>query len=260
MELLFSIIPFLIGFLAGITGAIFGIGGAVLSIPLFRTLLGMEGHAAIATALPLVFPTAISAGHSYLKQNLLKKKTILLCALAGSIFSIFGAFLTGFFDGGFLMIGVGVILLAIAFMLHRDAKVPLKEECISMNEKAIRTSAIGAVCGFASGFFGIGGGSILVPLLLKIRAIPIKKAIPCSLAIIAIYAIPGSITHYLLGNLKLEIFLPAALGALIGAQIGARINVGMEEERMRKLFALLLILLGVLLIGNELTYFFFTPT
>ena len=253
MDFLFILITFLVGFAAGILGGIFGIGGAVFTLPLFHILLGLPGQAAVATALPLTIPTALSGSWVYLKHNLLKKKTILVCGIAGSIFSIFGALLTTDVSGSLLMLATGALFLLLSIATYVQPPAPSAEKC-SLNEKAAKNAGIGAFAGFASGFFGIGGGPILVPLLTYFRQIPMKKAIPCSLAIIGIYAIPGSIAHYFLGNIDLAVFVPAAFGTIIGAQIGARMSIGIKEARMKRLFSLLLFLLGATLIINELLH------
>ena len=177
-----------------------------------------------------------------------------MCAIAGSLFSILGALFTGMFSSLALMLATGFLFVFLAFAIRSQKPLPKIEKVCTLREKVARTAGIGAISGFISGFFGIGGGPILVPLLAYARQIPLKKAIPCSLAIIGIYAIPGSIAHYFLGNIDLAVFVPAAFGTIIGAQIGARMSIGIKEARMKRLFSLLLFLLGATLIINELLH------
>lgn len=251
MDFALTLASVAIGAFAGMLGGIFGVGGAVFTIPVLRILLGLSGQAAVATALPLTLPTALGGSWAYLKHGLLKRKTILLCGIVGSLFSIFGALLTGSVSGSFLMLACGFLFLFLSLFIRRQPPFARLEAC-TLREKAAKSASIGAFAGFLSGFLGIGGGPILVPLLTYFRQIPLKKAIPCSLAIIGIYALPGSLAHISLGNLDLSVFLPAALGTLLGAQLGARISLGIKEEKLKNMFSLLLFALGAILIANEL--------
>ncbi len=252
MDALFAILSFLIGFLAGTLGGLFGIGGAVFTIPAFRILLGLSGQAAIATALPLTIPSALSGAMHFRKSGLLRHKTILICGISGSAFALFGAYLTMQVAGRELMLGLSALLLLLGIFQYLSRQEKIHAENCSIYEKAGKTLSIGAIAGFVSGFFGVGGGPILVPLLTKIRQIRIKKAIPCSLAIIAIYAIPGSLAHLALGNTDLFAFFFACFGAALGARLGAKKGTSIPEEKMHVLYSILLLIAGTALIANEL--------
>jgi uncharacterized membrane protein YfcA len=252
MDALFITTLFVCGLIIGLVAAIFGIGGAIVAIPLFRILLGFPGNVAIATALPLTIPTALSGAIHFSKYGLIKYKTAIFGGVIGIAFSIFGAFLTQYFSSEFLMLCFGFLLFLMAFISYKIGDDETQVELISIKEKAIITAFIGAVVGFVSGFLGIGGGALLVPLLIWLRKVSIKKAVATSLFMIAIYAIPGALTHYFLGNIELSVLAVVLIGAVAGTRLGAGIAIRIEKNKHRKLLAAVLVILGIVVIFNEL--------
>ncbi|MFH1222138.1 MAG: sulfite exporter TauE/SafE family protein [Candidatus Micrarchaeota archaeon] len=252
MELLTAAAILIIGLVVGFLGGMFGIGGAVVAIPLMRILLGFSGAEAIATALPITIPTALSGSVHYAKHKLIKYKTVAVGGLVGIVFSVAGALLTQYFSGEILMLLVGGFLLVMAVVISQEKGDEEPVDIASTEKKLALTGAVGGVAGFISGFLGIGGGALLVPLLMKVRRIPLKKAVPTSLAMIAIYAIPGALTHYFMGNIDLAVVAVLVVGCIIGANVGARMATKIDEKKHRQLLATLLVLLGLILIFNEL--------
>ena len=108
-----------------------------------------------------------------------------------------------------------------------------------------RLVPIGLAAGFYSGFLGLGGGFVIVPLLTRWLGFPIKRAIATSLLTITILAVPGTITHALLGNIDWTIALWLAIGVVPGALLGSRITMGSADRTVRFAFAALLLIVGV---------------
>jgi len=253
MDSALLVLGFLIGLISGVISGAFGIGASSVKIVLMRVLLGISGSVAIATALPLSIPAAISGTVVYHKHKLIKYKTVLVAGITGAIFSVIGALATEQVSDEFLMTTMAVVLVFFAIMIlwgrkEKGKKFPPQ----TLQEKAFYTTLIGAVAGFASGFLGIGGGVVLVPLLARLRHISYKRAIPCSLAIMLIYIVPAAITHFGLGNVDLSLFVVLFSGSAIGAWIGAQNIVKMGEAEIRKWFAITLLFFGLLLLLNEL--------
>jgi hypothetical protein len=112
--------------------------------------------------------------------------------------------------------------------------------------------AIGVLTGLYSGFFGLGGGFVLVPMLTRWMRMPIKRAIATSLVAVALLAVPGTITHALLGNIDWVISLGLVVGVVPGALVGARITQTASDDRIRIAFAVLLIAVALWLAVTEL--------
>ena len=250
----FIISALLVGFFGGLFSGFFGIGGASVTIPLLRIFLGVPGHTALGTSLLLVVPTAATGAYVFYRRGLLKLKTIALCGVSGIAFSLIGATLTLGVSGSILMLlTAGVLLLFSALLaIDREKGIYGLEGPQSTFQKASRSVFIGAVAGFSSGFLGIGGGVILIPLLVFLRKIPLHKSIAASLGIITIYAIPGSLAHFAFGHVDATLFLILVCGQVAGAYIGAKNASQMRAEDLKRLSAAFLGALGVLLAAFEL--------
>lgn len=111
---------------------------------------------------------------------------------------------------------------------------------------------IGSVTGLYSGFLGLGGGFVLVPMLSRWLGFDIKRAIGTSLLAIAILAVPGTITHAWLGHIDWRLAGALALGVIPGAWLGARITLGASDRATRIGFAVMLLAVGGWLAAAEL--------
>lgn len=252
MELLMTVVAFVVGLAAGALAAIFGIGGAILLIPAFRIIFGMSGQQIVATALPITIPTAVAGSIRYHMRGFVKTKTALLAGVVGSFFAVIGAKLVDQFPSEAIIWMTIALFLLIAYTVGKQAKPrPTSEKSIKtrFHEKAGAVALIGAVGGFVAGFFGIGGGAILVPMLMRFRGISMTRAAPTSLAIIAIYSIPGSVAHLAIGNIDIQVLFPVMLGAVIGSIAAA----GMEynEEKRKDAFRIFLVAVAAVMIANE---------
>ncbi len=232
-----------IGLVAGCLAGLFGIGGGMLLIPTFR-FFGLGAHEAIATALPVTIPTSLFG--AIVMRKRVKLKTAVAAGAVGSMFSAVGAYSTTFVGDSFLMFGVASIFLLFALLTLRHRHDEDSED----NEKIRRTFFIGTVGGFISGFFGIGGGAILVPLLMKFRKTEIDRAVPTSLAIISIYSIVGSVAHFSLGNIVVETLVPVIAGSLVGMFIVSRIKI--HPELRKNAFIVFMVLMAAVIIVREI--------
>lgn len=256
-----------IGFGSGVLSGAFGIGGGIVTTPAIRLILGAPALIAVGTPLPVIIPTAIAGALSYRREGLLDARAGAVLAAAGSVTSVVGAWLTGLTGGTVVLVGTAAfILFAAADMLLQVIRPPRAvaghETTQHAGAETTRSSrprlallplvVIGALTGLYSGFFGLGGGFVLVPLLTRWLRVPLKRAIGTSLVAVALLAIPGTITHALLGHVEWSIALPLALGVVPGALIGARLTLGARESRVRVAFAALLVAVAAVLAGTEL--------
>lgn len=242
-----------VGLAAGFYSGLFGVGGASLMTPFLRIVLQVPGHMALGTPLPLVIPTALVGSFVYFRKHMVKIKTTVVCGLSGSIFSVLGALYTISVSSETLMLLTALLLcISAAALYFNNVSVKGSASSLQLQDKAFRAFFIGAVSGSLSGFLGVGGGFILVPLLVVFLHAPLHKAIGSSLAIISIYAVPGSITHFMMGHVDVSLMFLLLIGQTVGAYLGAKYSLKMGENALRRLLIWFLILLGLSLAAFEL--------
>ncbi len=112
-------------------------------------------------------------------------------------------------------------------------------------------AAIGLGAGLISGYVGVGGGFIMVPLMLSLIHIPMKLASGTSLIAILILAIPGTIENGIAGNIDYVVGLSVAIGSIPGAVLGAMLVKRVPERALRFIFGGFLIIAAIVLFLNE---------
>ena len=122
-------------------------------------------------------------------------------------------------------------------------------------KQLLQGAAIGLVAGLASGYVGVGGGFIMVPLMLSIVGIPMRKASGTSLIAVMILAIPGVIEQGIIGNINYLAGIAIVIGTIPGAVIGAKLVTKVPERTLRLLFGCFLIVAAVMLVLNEVGIF-----
>lgn len=134
-----------------------------------------------------------------------------------------------------------------------DADVASSSEAFRLtNAQYLKGAAIGLVAGLASGYVGVGGGFIMVPLMLSLLNVPMKLASGTSLIAVAILAIPGTVEQGMLGNIDYIAGIAIACGSIPGAALGARLIKYVPERMLRILFGCFLLVGAVMLVVKEI--------
>ncbi len=280
----------LIGFVAAVLSGMFGIGGAVVSTPSIRVLLGASPAISLGTTLPVTIPTAASGAFTYYRKGFVEKKVAVYCCLSGLVGAVGGALLTRAIDLHYLMLLTGAIVLYMSgATIFRgvtgrgveaepaetppetgepdlcDEPTPGPAPSSAGGASAIRRTeecgyrdsiplmlAVGLAGGLLSGLLGVGGGLVLIPCFIYILRMPLKRTFGTSLAVITVIAVPGTIVHAFLGHVSWPLVLYLVIGSIPGAFIGARISIRTDERVLYVLFGLLLAVFGVVFIVNEI--------
>ena len=128
---------------------------------------------------------------------------------------------------------------------------PGPDQPVLSRKQYLQGACIGLVAGLASGYVGVGGGFIMVPLMLAILDIPMSLASGTSLIAIMILAIPGVIEQGLLGNIDYLAGIAIVVGSILGALVGARLVRVVPERQLRFIFGGFLLVAAVMLMLNE---------
>ncbi|MGH2678913.1 MAG: sulfite exporter TauE/SafE family protein [Actinomycetota bacterium] len=218
-----------IGLVAGVLSGLFGVGGGILMTPGIQVLLGAPPIVALATPLPVIFPTALAGALAYRRGGELDARAAVWLVGPGLAGAALGAWLTELVDTRLLLLVTAVLLgsQSVAILLerhrHRTAR-PTTGPILG---------GIGAVAGFVSGLLGIGGGLVMVPLLAGWLGMPLKRALGTSLLAIIALVVPGTIVHAALGHIDLGICLAVMVGAVPGARLGAALALRAKDRTLR---------------------------
>lgn len=128
-----------------------------------------------------------------------------------------------------------------------------KEETFKLSVKKVALCLlIGLIAGLASGYVGVGGGFIMVPLFISLLGIMMRQASGTSLVAVTILAIPGVVEQGLLGHIDYIAGIAMAVGSIPGAVIGASLIRKVSERKLRFVFGAFLLISAVVLLFNEL--------
>lgn len=129
----------------------------------------------------------------------------------------------------------------------------LKEEPFKLSVKKVALCLlIGLIAGLASGYVGVGGGFIMVPLFISLLGIMMRQASGTSLVAVTILVIPGVVEQGLLGHIDYIAGIAMAVGSIPGAVIGASLIRKVPERKLRFVFGAFLLISAVVLLFNEL--------
>lgn len=274
------IAPVLVGIGIGILSGMLGIGGGTVMVPIFRLAFDMSAIMSTATSLFTIIPTSISGAVSHIRAKTCIVSLGVAAGIGGACTSPLGVWLATISPAWLIMAAAALIIgYSAVSMLRKAFKMkPVKAAAsgaavpetsstpnvaqpsvsdeqnasVKLSRKQLLIGAcIGLGAGLASGYVGVGGGFIMVPLMLSLIGIPMKKASGTSLIAVMILAIPGVIEQGLLGNINYTVGIMVAVGSIPGAVIGARLVRKVPERILRFIFGGFLIVAAILLVLNE---------
>jgi uncharacterized membrane protein YfcA len=239
-----------VGFVAGVGSGLFGVGGGVVTTPAVNVLLGGTAIEAVATPLPVIFPTSLVGAWTYYRAGEVSLRAAGWGALTGIPGAVIGAYLTDFVNAHLLLFLTAVLLAWTSYQVvrGREPHVPW----VRGETPAWKYAAIGFVAGFVSGMLGVGGGIVMVPAFTVLIGMPLKRALGTSLVTIAALVVPGTIVHWWLGHIDWAIFAVLTIGVIPGARLGAMIALGARERALRVAVGTFLLAIALLYGAREL--------
>ena len=265
------IAPALAGVFVGVMSGLLGVGGGTIMVPIFRLAFGMSPLASTATSLFAIIPTSISGVVAHARAKTCVPKLGLALGVGGAVMSPMGVWLASV-SPGWLVICVAAIVIGFsAFKMFKKAvkcaptpragrvggnvqaasAKAVPDQPVLSRKQYLQGACIGLIAGLASGYVGVGGGFIMVPLMLAVLGIPMSLASGTSLIAIMILAIPGVIEQGLLGNIEYLAGIAIVVGSIPGALVGARLVRMVPERQLRFIFGGFLLVAAVMLMLNE---------
>lgn len=234
-----TVLLVILGFGAGLLGALTGIGGGVLLTPLLALHFGIPIRQAIGTSLVAVITTSAASSSVHLQRHTTDIRLGMTLELATSLGAAVMAYLVGYFNRNFLEGLFAAFLLYSATVLLRGRKPgpqideesspavvgPNGQIVIPPYEPKRYPLGLGSslVAGALSGLLGIGGGPIKVPVMMIFMDVPLIVATATSNFMIGVTAAASAIVYYRRGDILVEIAAPLAVGVFMGSLLGARL-------------------------------------
>ena len=251
----------LLGFFAGLLGAMTGIGGGILISPILALHFGIPIREAIGTSLVAVITTSAASSSVHLQRHTTDIRLGMTLELATSLGAAVTAYLVGYFNRNVLEgLFAGFPLYSSVTILVRGGKVKNEDQepsaasnggtVIPPYEPQRYPLGLGAslIAGALSGLLGIGGGAIKVPVMYLFMNVPLMVAAATSNFMIGVTAAASAIVYYRRGDILAGIAAPLAVGVFLGSLLGARL-----APRIRTKYVIYLLVAIMLYLAGHLS-------
>jgi uncharacterized membrane protein YfcA len=254
----------LLGFFAGLLGALTGIGGGILLSPILALHFGIPIRQAIGTSLVAVITTSAASSSVHLQRHTTDIRLGMTLELATSFGAAVTAYLVAYFNRNWLEgIFAGFLLYSSVTILLRKGKVKNEElpdpgagaTAIPPYEPQRYPLGMGLslFAGGLSGLLGIGGGPIKVPVMYIFMNVPLMVATATSNFMIGVTAAASAIVYYRRGDVLVEIAAPLAVGVFLGSLLGARLAPRIQTKYVIYLLVAIMLYLALHLVVHLLT-------
>ena len=208
----------LVGFTLGLVGG----GGSILAVPLMVYLVGVSSpHVAIGTSALAVAANAAAGLMNHARAGTVKWRCALMYAGAGVAGAFAGSTVGKAFDGQKLLFLFALVMLVVGVLMVRGRGDVGNPGAQCNREKAPKVVGYGIGTGLFSGFFGIGGGFLIVPGLVASTGMPILNAIGSSLVAVTAFGLTTAINYAFSGLIDWPLAAVFILGGLVGSFGGA---------------------------------------
>ena len=248
--------------IVGLSLGVFGSGGSILTVPVLIYLLEHPDKVAIAESLAIVGGIALISAIPYAISRLVVWRTALVFGLPGMLGTYLGAWLAAFVAGYVqLFVFAGVMLLAAVQMWRRSNAAADASATPPASRPIARIAAEGLGVGVLTGFVGVGGGFLIVPALVLMGGLTMRRAVATSLVIIALKSAAGfwkylDVLQQTDGAINwntIALFVGVGIvGSLAGKSISARIN---QSSLQRGFAVFLVVMAGFIIVKESLDFF-----
>lgn len=237
-------LPLALSGLIGVSLGIFGGGGSILAVPVLVYAARIAPAAAAGMSLAIVGATSLTASLSHHRRGNVRLSVALLFGGSGILTAFFGAKLTHLVSESTLMLAFAALMLLVGGLMlaRRDDRGAAGE---ARPQHLVRAAFAGAGVGAVTGFLGVGGGFLIVPALVAFAGLGMREAIGTSLLVIAGNSAAGFAGHLGEPGLDFRLIVMFTVMAIGGAVAGAQLARVLPVARLRRGFALFVILVGV---------------
>ncbi len=239
----------LLGVPVGLALGLVGGGGSILTVPILVGILGVSPHFATSASLVIVAVNASSALVTYMRDRLVVYRTAVSLVVSGLLGTALGTFFNHQVDPRALTAAFAALMAGVALQLLWRERGRARETPIEPAPLP-KLFAAGTLIGLTTGFFGVGGGFVVVPALLSL-GLSMRRAVPTSLLVIALNSLVA-LGMRLVGGAEVPFgyALPMIVGGVAGSTLALRLAPKLGNTGLTRTFALLVLVLAVYLVST----------
>ena len=239
-----------LGFLIGVSLGALGGGGSILAVPVLVYAAGQTPKQATASSLILVAVTALVGIVPHWRAGRVRVVPGLLFSLAGVAASLLGSHWNALVDDDVLLLAFAGLMLVVAALMVRSLRRPRPAATDAVAPTApvsfgiatvAKVIAAGSVVGLLTGFFGVGGGFVIVPALVLALGFTMPEAVGTSLLVIVVNSMVALSTRLDGGNVDWSVIVPFAVSSLAGVLVGGRLAGRHDPSVLQRWFVGLLV-------------------
>lgn len=223
----------LAGSLVGFTLSLVGGGGSILAVPLLVYLVGITNpHVAIGTSAVSVALNAAISLFGRARSGTVKWRCVVVFTGAGVAGALMGAYFGRLLDGHALLSLFALLMMIVGALMIRNKDAEGNPKVRLNRDNFPRLVVFGLATGLLSGFFGIGGGFLIVPSLMAATAMPIVNAISSSLFAVTAFGVSTASTYASAGLVNWPVALFFVCGGFVGSLLGAWAAATIARKRV----------------------------
>ena len=245
------------GGLVGFTLGLIGGGGSILAVPLLLYVVGIhDAHVVIGTTALAVAVNAFINLISHWRAGHVRWKAAILFAFPGAIGAVLGSVIGKMVDGKALLFLFAILMLVIAVKMLRT-KQRGEPDMRKQNIKMGRVLGTGAATGIVSGFFGIGGGFLIVPGLMFATGMIMIEAIGSSLLSVGAFGLTTAVSYAISGLVDWWVFVLYVIGGIVGGVGGTLLSsrLGKNKRALQVIFSVIIIVVAAYMLYDNLSSF-----
>lgn len=240
----------LVGFVLGLVGG----GGSILAVPLMVYLVGVPSpHVAIGTSALAVAANALTGLLNHVRHGNVKWRCSLVYAATGIAGALAGSTAGKAFDGQKLLFLFAIVMVVVGVLMLRNRRREGDPSVVLGRENAPKLIGYGAGTGLFSGFFGIGGGFLIVPGLVAATGMPMINAIGSSLVAVTAFGLTTAANYAFSGLVDWALAGVFIGGGVVGGFLGARLakHLSGTQGRLTTVFAALIFVVAAYMLWKS---------
>lgn len=249
-----ALLSALSGVAVGFTLGLVGGGGSILAVPLMVYVVGVRSpHIAIGTSALAVAANALASLVNHARAHNVNWRCGGTYALAGVIGAFAGSSLGKAFDGQKLLFLFALLMIVVSALMYRSRHGEGVEGVVCNRDNFPKVASFGLGTGMLSGFFGIGGGFLIVPGLIASTSMPIYRAIGTSLVAVSAFGLTTALNYAASDLIDWSLAASFIAGGIGGSLIGTAISrlLSAKKGTLNAMFAILVLIVALYMLAKS---------